>query len=594
VEELQVTQRTLSYDQAGSAVTVKQIQGQDLGMAAPLAGRYKLLEKLGSGGFGEVWAAEDLKLGRHVAVKRVRVTEVDRERLTREARAAARVNHPAVVALYETFELAGSVYFVSELVEGKTLSQLTRECVLSDRDVVTIGSALAGALQAAHSCGVIHRDVKPDNVLVPESQRTGDETAKLVDFGIAHLADDVSITRTGDVMGTVAYMSPEQTEGLKATEATDIYSLALTLYEAFTGTNPLCKANAAATIKAVSNGPALLSDVRKDLPTELCEAVDTALEPDPDLRGSMKELKQALDLAVREVSDAPHSENRNRKKAFQVTAPSWLGRLGYLSSVTVVAATTLLLMTSYFQLGQPWNSVPLTVGAAVAVTLVPRYFWPLILVGAVVLLATGQRSLTGDALLVAVSGVLTVLLLLRTPKLWLVALAAPLLGLIGLAPLFPAVGVFIDSWVKRAALGFSGAIWLLTVEILTGRSLYLNADGVLSNDTVHTSVQSMLTGGLYPLATSGLLTVAAVWAVATVTAPFVLAERPPLVAAALAGCWSVAVFTGGAAVGALANPKGDFTETLSFLAITGVVMAVAVLRSLAGRRVVTSTPASVA
>ena len=210
--------------------------------------RYRLDERLGAGGFGVVWRAHDLKLERDVAVKAVPRTGGEAEtgrcvghrqsRTEREALAAARLNHPGIVALYEFGYDDEDIYLVSELVEGATLGELTAGGVLSDRDVARIGQALGEALQHAHARGVIHRDVKPANVMVLAEPAAGAGFAKLTDLGVAHVASADDLTATGDVVGTLAYMAPEQAEGQRVTAACDVYSLALTLYEAWTGHQP--------------------------------------------------------------------------------------------------------------------------------------------------------------------------------------------------------------------------------------------------------------------------------------------------------------------------------------------------------------------
>src|SRR5918992_6400348 len=213
--------------------------------------RYRLERRLGAGGFGVVWHAFDERLEREVAVK---VVQRDGEgpvpaRVEREARVAARLNHPGIVGLYELGSDDQAVYLVSELVRGRTFAELLRGGALSDRDVARIGSALCDALAHAHAKDVIHRDVKPGNVMVVAEPAAGAGFAKLTDFGVAHLADGESLTRTGDVVGTLAYMAPEQAEGRRATAASDVYSLALTLYEAWTGSNPVRAGGPAATAR---------------------------------------------------------------------------------------------------------------------------------------------------------------------------------------------------------------------------------------------------------------------------------------------------------------------------------------------------------
>src|SRR5437764_848846 len=192
------------------------------GEAGALAlGRYRLLERLGAGGFGVVWRARDELLGREVALKRITLPpDGDSERASREALASARLAHPAIVALYEACAAPDAFYLISELVRGETLAQLITAKTLDDERVLRIGVALADALSHAHARGVIHRDVKPQNVLVPHTpaadsgaSSTWLAVAKLTDFGGARLAGDDVLTRTGDVLGTLAYMAPEQSDG---------------------------------------------------------------------------------------------------------------------------------------------------------------------------------------------------------------------------------------------------------------------------------------------------------------------------------------------------------------------------------------------
>ena len=178
-------------------------------------GRYRLGARLGAGGFGTVYAARDERLGRPVAVKVVPAEGTDPERAQREARAVARLDHEGIVALFDAGEEDGCRYLVSELVEGRTLAQLEADGALSDRDVLRIGLALTDALAHAHDRGVIHRDVKPQNVIVPDDAGSRRGAAKLTDFGVAHLTGEDALTRTGDVVGTLAYMAPEQASGAR-------------------------------------------------------------------------------------------------------------------------------------------------------------------------------------------------------------------------------------------------------------------------------------------------------------------------------------------------------------------------------------------
>jgi hypothetical protein len=266
-------------------------------------GRYRLERRLGAGGFGVVWLAWDEKLEREVAVKAIPLENGGGERVEREARAAARLNHPGIVGIYELAHDEHDVYLVSELVRGRTLAELLRAGAVADRDVARIGMALCDALDHAHQRGVIHRDVKPQNVMVVADPAAGAGFAKLADFGVAHVASGDPLTRTGDVVGTLAYMAPEQAEGARTTPASDVYSLALSLYEAWTGSNPVRAGGPAATARRLGRPLPSLAAARRDLPLELCDAMDRALDIDPARRPAPSELRAELAAAEPELRD---------------------------------------------------------------------------------------------------------------------------------------------------------------------------------------------------------------------------------------------------------------------------------------------------
>jgi hypothetical protein len=271
---------------------------------APIVlGRYRLRRRLGTGGFATVWLAHDERLDREVAVKILPRQGVNGGRFEREARAAARLAHPGIVTLYEAAVDDEGAYLVSELVYGTTLDALLAAGRLSDRDVVRIGIALCDALSHAHAHDVVHRDVKPSNVLVPERPTTSAQFARLTDFGVARVLGGDSLTRPGDVIGTAAYMAPEQAQGLPAGAAADLFSLALVLYEALSGVNPVRRTAASARRAGMHLPP--LRRQRRDLPRELGRAIDLALRPRPGERGTLDELRRALVLAIGTVEDEP-------------------------------------------------------------------------------------------------------------------------------------------------------------------------------------------------------------------------------------------------------------------------------------------------
>ncbi|MBG6055158.1 serine/threonine-protein kinase [Salinibacterium sp. CAN_S4] len=201
-------------------------------------GRYQLSSRVAIGGMGEVWQATDLVIGRTVAIKILKDEYLGDpgflERFRAEARHAALVNHEGIANVFDYGEEDGSAYLVMELVPGEALSAiLERERVLSTDRVLDIVAQTAAALQAAHAAGLVHRDIKPGNLLI-----TPDGRVKITDFGIARIADQVPLTATGQVMGTVQYLSPEQASGHPASPSTDIYSLGIVAYESLAGRRP--------------------------------------------------------------------------------------------------------------------------------------------------------------------------------------------------------------------------------------------------------------------------------------------------------------------------------------------------------------------
>ena len=201
-------------------------------------GRYELESRIAIGGMGEVWKATDQVIGRTVAIKILKDEYMGDpgflERFRAEARHAALVNHEGIANVYDYGEENGSAYLVMELVPGEALSTiLEREQVLSTDRVLDITAQTALALQAAHAAGLVHRDIKPGNLLITPEGRV-----KITDFGIARIADQVPLTATGQVMGTVQYLSPEQASGHPASPTTDIYSLGIVAYESLAGKRP--------------------------------------------------------------------------------------------------------------------------------------------------------------------------------------------------------------------------------------------------------------------------------------------------------------------------------------------------------------------
>lgn len=252
-----------------------------------VAGRYLLGPVLGRGGMAEVRQSRDLKLQRPVALKLLRADLASdralRARFEAEARSAARLQHPHVVSILDTGEEGGVPFIVMELLPGETLADRIREGRLEESTVRPLASQVLGALDAAHSAGILHRDVKPANILFDS-----EGAAKVADFGIAKSMEDgvaVTLTSAGDVLGTPAYLAPERAEGRAASPASDLWSLGVVLYEALTQQRPFSGDSALATALAAREGSMTpLGSIRPGLSARLVAAVERAVAPGPDDR----------------------------------------------------------------------------------------------------------------------------------------------------------------------------------------------------------------------------------------------------------------------------------------------------------------------
>ena len=264
-----------------------------------LGGRYRLVEPLARGGMATVWVADDPVLSRRVAVKILRadlaLDEATRARFRHEAIAAARLSHPNIVSTYDTGDDDGIAYIVMELVDGPTLRYLIDERGgLPVSAVINIGKQVADALDAAHQAGLVHRDVKPANVLVPP---TG--PVKVTDFGIAKAAGGDDLTRTGTVMGTARYLSPEQVNGRPTDARTDVYALGLLLYESLLGHPPFGGDTDIATAMArlTTSAPAVRAE-RPEVSSALDDVIHRCMARQPAARfASAAEVRDALDRA---------------------------------------------------------------------------------------------------------------------------------------------------------------------------------------------------------------------------------------------------------------------------------------------------------
>ncbi|MFJ8788226.1 serine/threonine-protein kinase [Streptomyces sp. NPDC102462] len=312
---------------------------RDLGAGRLIAGRYRLLSKLGDGGMGTVWRAKDETVDREVAVKEPRVAdhlpEQERanafERMRREARAAARLDHPAVVNVHDVAVVDGRLWIVMELVRGRSLGSALREGTLDTREAARVGLQVLGALEAAHAAGVLHRDVKPDNVLLGRHDRV-----VLTDFGIAQIEGETNLTDTGGFVGSPEYIAPERVLGRRPGPASDLWSLGVVLYAATEGVSPFRRSNTAATLQSVLNAtPAPPAAAHGPL----AEAVSGLLEKDPTRRPDAARVRALLEAAARPpapVSAGTPSSAGPAGRRFRPGRGTWLG-LGAAVAAAAVA-----------------------------------------------------------------------------------------------------------------------------------------------------------------------------------------------------------------------------------------------------------------
>ena len=256
-----------------------------------ILGRYRPLRPLGSGGMGQVWLACDEQTGLDVALKIVAREGKAAARAEREARAAAALRHPRCQRIYALARDSGHVYISYEYIPGKTMRQALAAGELDDRAAVEVAAQVLEALAHAHGRGIVHRDVKPSNVLLAESEEID---VRLLDFGLAQMAEFDTLTAIGDVPGTLAYVSPERLLGKEATAAADTWAVGVMLWEALAGRHPFRADDLGETSRRIQTGAPPLESVRPDLPPALCKATASALTLNPERRPEAGRLADEL------------------------------------------------------------------------------------------------------------------------------------------------------------------------------------------------------------------------------------------------------------------------------------------------------------
>ena len=461
--------------------------------------RYRPLRPLGRGGSGSVWLARDERTGLDIALKIVAREGKRAPRAAREAEAASRLRHQRCVRSYDFGGDEGHVYIAYEYVAGRTLRDALRHAALTDRDAVEASAQVLDGLAHAHARGIVHRDVKPSNVLVEESAEI---SIKLLDFGLAQFDEADTLTNVGDVPGTLAYISPERLRGQEATPASDVWAVGVMLWEALAGQHPFWGVplpQVAATIEA---GAAPLETERPDLPPRLLAVIAGALAIEPSKRPQASVLAAEL----REAVDAPRRDRSKRRsprararlhlarpsaRAITVSPIALEARLlpAGLAAVATVAGGSILPFWT------PGLLALLTVAAALATIRTPRLGLALALFAP--LFPLGNFS-SGAGLAYGAAALVVLTLGWNDARAGLAFVIGPLLALGGGLALVPLAVQPARGPVRRAAQAILAVLVAALYASVQGRSLPLTGStvgglGLTASDQPGTVAQALWT-----------------------------------------------------------------------------------------------------
>jgi Protein kinase domain len=500
-----------------------------------ILGRYRPIKPLGGGSSGSVWLARDERTGLDVALKIVPREGKTGARAEREAGAAAKLRHRRCQRIYGQATDGSHVYIAYEYVPGSTLREATRNGKLTDAGAVEAAAQILEGLAHAHGKGIVHRDVKPANVLLEDGPEI---SIRLLDFGLARFAEADTLTAVGDVPGTLAYISPERLQGQAASPASDVWSVGVMLWEALAGRHPFWAPSLLATSKKIEAGAPTLAKARPDLPKPLVAAVARALHPAPMERPSASELAKTLRLVRRQrpatatKSPAPHP-----------VAPPPVARIVPALFAALFAGWAASAM-SFYPMGWP---VGLAFLAGVLTFFSARGGLAFALV--VPVFPLGNTSL-GLALLYGIVAAGWFLLHLREPRAVFAFVLGPLLAPLSLLGLLPLILQPVRSTWRRALHAGTAVLTAALVAGLTGEPLpfaggrigSLGLDGERSPLNVLATVRHTITA--HPTIALEALALAAAVAVL----PF--ARRK--------GIWGIALYGAGAiAATVLAAPHAN-------------------------------------
>jgi Protein kinase domain len=424
-------------------------------------GRYRPLRPLGSGGSGTVWLARDETSGIEVALKIIAKEGRAAPRAEREAEAATRLRHPHCLGAYGLESDEKHLYIPYEYVPGSTLRQALRTGELGDDGAVEAAAQILEALAFAHARGIVHRDVKPSNVLVTDEEHV---SVRLFDFGLAQLADAETLTAVGDVPGTLAYISPERLLGEQAGPPADIWAVGVLLWEALSGHHPFWRESPLETGEVIKAGAPSIGEARPDLPQPLIAAVDAALSVDPARRPSAARLSKTLRAAWLERLP----QRRRPKKKLKIDPRRVLARSAGPAMAALAAGWVAAALPFY---PARW---PLLLAALAAALTAGRARVGLAFTLAVPLFPLGNLSL-GLAFAYAGVAVAWVALMWGDPRRGLLFASGIALGPLGLLGLAPLLVMHVASTLRRAALA-------LAAVLLAGALAGIHGSGIPFSD----------------------------------------------------------------------------------------------------------------
>jgi len=528
------------------AVVDRSPHAADGASSSLILGRYRPLRPLGSGGSGSVWLACDERSGREVALKVVRREGKAGSRAEREVEAATRLRHPHCLRALALDRDDGHVYVTYEYVRGRTLRDALVAGGLDDAGVVEAAAQILEGLAHAHGKKIVHRDVKPANVMLVEGDAV---SVRLLDFGLARVEEADTLTAAGDVPGTLAYVSPERLGGAPGAGAADVWSVGVVLWEGLTGWHPFAGASPVETARRIREGAQPLARARPDLPTELCALVDRMLDVDPRRRPAARRLPAALRGAFAEQGRRPRP----------ATSLAALRERALHAGLAAAFATGAALLIPFFPRGWPFALG--LVAAAVALRS-PRAGLALAL--AVPVLPLGNIAL-GLALAYAAVAVAWLALFFRAPTSGLLFLAGPALVPLGGLGLLPLVALRARGPVHQAVLAGGGVLAAGAFAALAGAPAPL-ADRIPAALDLGATARPDLAAGAVAGALAahpGLLVLALATVAATIAVPYAV-ER---------GAWGIAGWGAGFLAAAVLGPALAGGEPSVALLVPGIWVA---------------------